>query len=109
MPKYLYVVAAAVSALLVAAPGGLAEAAPSHVLTIGKVGGTAVSKGAVLFASLAPKTMVTVTQPGQKLTCKSATVTAKVVSNPTALGHQGDAGQVHGQRQGRDDQERGGP
>ncbi len=86
MPKYLYVVAAAASALLVAAPMVSAEAATAHVLTIGKAGGTAVSKGDVLFASLAPKTVVVVTEKGQKLTCKSATVTSKVVSNPTAPG-----------------------
>ena len=86
MPKYLYVVAVAASALLIAAPMVPAEAAAAHVLTIGHTGGTAVSKGDVLFASLAPKTVVVVTEPGQKLTCKSATVTAKVVSNPSAPG-----------------------
>jgi hypothetical protein len=86
MPKYLYVVAAAASALLMAAPGAQAEAASAHVLTIGRTGGTAVSKGAVLFASLAPNTVVVVTEGKQKLTCKSATVTSKVVSNPAAPG-----------------------
>jgi hypothetical protein len=63
-----------------------ADAAPAHVLTISKTGGAAVRKGDVLFASLAPKTVVVVTEPGQKLTCKSATVSAKVVSNPSAPG-----------------------
>ncbi len=56
------------------------------MLTIGHKGGPAVRKGDVLFASLAPKTVVVVTESGQKLTCKSATVTAKVVSNPNAPG-----------------------
>ena len=70
-----------------AAPGAQAEAASAHVLTIGKTGGTAVSKGAVLFASLAPNTVVVVTENRQKLTCKSATFTAKVVSNPSAPGN----------------------
>jgi hypothetical protein len=86
MPKYLYVVTAAASALLIAAPAALAQAAPAHVLTLGKAGGPAVSKGDVLVASLAPKTVVVVTQGKQKLTCKSASFTAKVVSNPTAPG-----------------------
>ena len=86
MPKYLYVAAAAASALLIAAPMVPAQAAPAHVLTIGHKGGPAVSKGAVLFASLAPNTVVVVTENGQKLTCKSASFTAKVVTNPSAPG-----------------------
>jgi hypothetical protein len=86
MPKNFYLAAAAASALLIAAPMIPAEAATAHVLTIGKTGGTAVSKGDVLFASLAPKTVVVVSESGQKLTCKSATVTSKVVSNPSAPG-----------------------
>ena len=59
MTKYVYMVAAAASALLIAAPMVPAEAATAHVLTIGKTGGTAVSKGDVLTSGLAKKTTAT--------------------------------------------------
>lgn len=86
MPKYLYVVAVATSALLIAAPMIPAEAATAHVLTIGKTGGTAVSKGAVLTSGLASKTKATFTIGSRTVKCTSAKVTAKVTSNPAASG-----------------------
>jgi hypothetical protein len=86
MRKYLYVVAAATSALLVAAPMVPADAAAAHVLTIGKAGGTAVSKGAVLKSSLAKKTNATFSIGAIKVKCASAAFTGKVTSNPAAAG-----------------------
>ena len=82
MTKYVYVVAAAASALLIAAPMVSAEAATAHVLTIGKTGGAAVSKGAVLKSGLASKTTATFTIGKMTVKCTSASFTAKVTSNP---------------------------
>lgn len=90
MRKHLYLAVAAASALLVAAPTTSANAATSHVLTIGKAGGTAVKPGAVLKVGLAKgaKAIFT-TKLGTKtvtLTCTSAGSTAKVGTNPIAKG-----------------------
>jgi hypothetical protein len=82
LTKYVYMVAAAASALLIAAPMVSAEAATAHVLTIGKTGGTAVSKGAVLTAGLASKTKATFAIGTLTVKCTSATFTTKVTSNP---------------------------
>ncbi|MGO8959966.1 MAG: hypothetical protein ACLQFR_21740 [Streptosporangiaceae bacterium] len=82
MPKYLYMVAAATSALLIAAPMVQADAAAAHVLTIRRTGGTAVSKGAVLKSGLAAKTKATFSIGTTTVTCKSASFTGKVTNNP---------------------------
>ena len=82
MTKYVYMVAAAASALLIAAPMVPAEAATASVLTIGKTGGTAVSKGAVLTSGLASKTSANFTVGKMTVKCTSAKFTAKVTSNP---------------------------
>ena len=82
MTKYVYLVAAAASALLIAAPMVSAEAATAHVLTIGRTGGTAVSKGAVLKSGLASKTKATFTIGTRTVKCTSAALTAKVTNNP---------------------------
>jgi hypothetical protein len=82
LTKYVYMVVAATSALLIAAPMVAAEAAPVSVLTISKTGGTAVSTGAVLTSGLASKTSATFTVGKMTVTCKSATFSGKVTSNP---------------------------
>ncbi|HEY2640728.1 MAG TPA: hypothetical protein VGI66_12705 [Streptosporangiaceae bacterium] len=82
MRKYLYMVAAATSALLIAAPMVPADAAVAHVLTIRKVGGTAVSKGAVLTSGLAKKTTATFSIGTTKVKCGTGAFTGKVTSNP---------------------------
>jgi hypothetical protein len=82
LTKYVYMVAAAASALLIAAPMVQAEAATAHVLTIGKTGGTAVRKGAVLKSGLAKKTTATFTLGTMTVKCTSASFTGKVTSNP---------------------------
>jgi hypothetical protein len=80
--KYFYVGSVVAAALIAALPATAAEAAPAHVLTIGRVGGPAVAVNAVLKASLAPRTTaVFVTNLG-RLTCTRSTFTAKVVANP---------------------------
>src|SRR5215470_15668013 len=56
--KYFYVGAVMATALIAVLPATAAEAAPVHVLTIGKVGGRAVAPGAILKAGLAPRTSV---------------------------------------------------
>ncbi len=86
MTKYVYMVAAAAAALLIAAPMVPAEAAAAHVLTIGHKGGTAVSRGAVLKSGLAKTTKATFTIGKMTVKCTSATLTAKVTSNPAASG-----------------------
>ena len=86
MTKYVYMVAAAASALLIAAPATFAEAATPSVLTIGKTGGPAVSKGDVLTSGLAKKTTATFTVGKMTVNCASATFKGKVTSNPAATG-----------------------
>jgi hypothetical protein len=90
--KYLYLATAAASVAVLAAP--LAASATSttggHVLTVGKAGGNAVKTGAVLKASLAKGTAAVFSMGSgsaqEKLTCKSATFTAKVTANPARPG-----------------------
>ena len=85
MRKYLYPAAVAAFALAVASPA--AEAAPAvHVLTIGKLGGTAVRPGAVLKASLPTGSTAVFRLAAKKVTCKQAAFTATVSSNPNAPG-----------------------
>jgi hypothetical protein len=84
--KYLYLAATvAASAAVVALPATSASAA-GHVLTIKKTGGTAVKKGAVLKASLVKGTTAVFSLGSEKLTCKSASFTAKVTNNPAKPG-----------------------
>ncbi len=89
MRKYLYLATAAASVAVLAAPlaASATTASGGHVLTVGKAGGTAVKTGAVLKASLAKGTTAMFTigsgSKEQKLTCKSASFTAKVTSNPS--------------------------
>lgn len=92
MRKYLYLAMAVASATVLAAPV-VAQAAPSahaHVLTIKKVGGTAVKPGAVLKASLAKgataKFVIGSGASAITITCKSSSFTAKVVKNPLTKG-----------------------
>jgi hypothetical protein len=91
MHKYRYLAMAAGAALVLSLPAGAAlavnaHAAPKPVLTIGKVGGTAVKKGAKLSASLEKGTKVTVSIGTATATCKSASFGATVVKNPSAKG-----------------------
>lgn len=60
----------------------------SAVLTVGKVGGTAVKRGAILKASLKSGTSVTFYAPGTKngVTCKSSSFTDRVTKNPQSPG-----------------------
>jgi hypothetical protein len=91
MPRYRAVVLAAACALALAAPAGAAYAASAAhhaakpVLTVGKKGGAAVKKRAVLEASLAKGTSVTFTiavgSSSLTANCKSSTLTAKVTAN----------------------------
>ncbi len=92
MRKYLYLATAVASAAVLAAPlaASATTASGGHVLTIGKAGGNAVKAKAVLKASLAKGTTALFTMGSggnqQKLTCKSASFTAKVTSNPKKPG-----------------------
>jgi hypothetical protein len=96
MPRYRPVVLAAACALALAAPAGAAYAATAHqaaakpVLTVGKRGGPAVKKGAVLKVSLAKgksATFALKTSFGTfTATCTSSTLQAKVTANPSSRG-----------------------
>jgi len=83
--KYLYLAAVAASAAVLALPATSADAA-GHVLTISKTGGTAVKVGAVLKSGLASGTKAVFAFGTQKLTCKSATISATVKTNPVKPG-----------------------
>jgi hypothetical protein len=90
--KYLYLAMAAAAATVLAAPV-VAQAAPSahaHVLTVKKVGGTAVKPGAALKASLAKGSSAVFSlgsgSAAITIKCKSSSFTAVVVKNPTAPG-----------------------
>lgn len=90
MPKYRYLALAAACAVVLA-PGGVAFAASAHqaakhdVLTIKKVGGTAVKKGATLKASLAPKSSITFTLGDiGSASCSKSSISAKVTSNTSS-------------------------
>jgi len=93
MRKYRHLVLAAASVFVLGMPAGAAYAASAHpavakpVLTIGKKGGPAVKKGAVLTASLARRTSVTVALGSVfTITCKSSRLTDKVTANPSRPG-----------------------
>lgn len=90
MRKYLYAAPLTAAALVLATPAALAHTATprtaTHVLTISKLRGKAVKPGAVLKASLAKGTTVTISLAGNKATCKKASFALKVVTNPAAKG-----------------------
>jgi hypothetical protein len=97
MPRYRLVVLAAACAVALAAPASAAYAATgAHhaggkpVLTVGKKGGSAVKKRAVLKASLAKGTKVTfalmVSGTSYSATCTSSSLKAKVTANPSSRG-----------------------
>ncbi|HUJ07059.1 MAG TPA: hypothetical protein VLX31_13205 [Streptosporangiaceae bacterium] len=86
MRKVLSFAAVAASAVAVVAAVAPAQAATGHVLTVGKAGGTAVKTGAVLKAGLAKGASVVFAAPAETLTCKSASFSAKVKTNPTKPG-----------------------
>jgi hypothetical protein len=91
MHKYRYLAMAAGAALVLSLPAGAALGANAHaaakpVLTIGKVGGTAVKNGAILKASLVKKGTVTFSTKLGNLTCSSSSIVAKVVKNPSKAG-----------------------
>jgi len=82
---------AAASAMLVMVPAAaaLGAAAPHHVLTTGKVGGANVKVGAVLQASLKPRTVLvfaSVSGTAISLKCTKSTITSKVTANPVRPG-----------------------
>jgi hypothetical protein len=97
MPRYRPVVLAAACALALAAPASAAyaataahQAAAKPVLTVGKKGGPAVKKRAVLEASLAKGASVVFTLKSSlgtfKATCSRSTLKAKVTANPSSRG-----------------------
>jgi len=96
MPRYRAVIVAAACALALAAPAGAAYAATAAhhaakpVLTVGKKGGPAVRKRAVLKASLAKgKSAVFAlnTSLGTfTATCTKSTLEVKVTANPSTRG-----------------------
>jgi len=92
MAKYRHLVLAAASVLVLGTPAGAAYAASAHpaaakpVLTIGKKGGPAVKKGAVLKASLARRASANFALGTFKATCKTSSLTAKVTGNPSRPG-----------------------
>jgi hypothetical protein len=89
MRKRILTATAAIVALLAFLPMVTASAATQHaVLTISKVGGPNVRANAVLQASVKSGTKVTFFTPGTKngVSCKSASFTDKVTSNPLVPG-----------------------
>lgn len=92
MPRYRPVVLAAACALALVAPASAAYAATAQhaaakpVLTIGKKGGPAVKKRAVLKASLPKGTDAVFALGSFSATCKSSTLHAKVTANPSSRG-----------------------
>jgi hypothetical protein len=84
MRKYLQAGIVVVSALIVASPAATADAATGHVLT---AGGAAVKVGAVLKAGVAKGSAAVFSLGSEKLTCKAASFSAKVTSNPARPGH----------------------
>jgi hypothetical protein len=93
MPKYRYLALAA-AGVMVLAPTGAAFASSAHqvakkpVLTLSKVGGKAVKKGAKVTSGLAKgsKLVVSFGAVGGA-SCSKSTITAKVTANPNSKGH----------------------
>jgi hypothetical protein len=91
MHKYRYAALATAGLLVLAAPASAAlasthKAAPKPVLTIGKVSGAAVKKGAKISAGLAKGHKVNLMIGGFGSACSKSTFTAKVVKNPASAG-----------------------
>jgi len=92
MPRYRYLAVVAACATLLAMPAAAAQAATARhvtaapVLTTGKVGGTAVKKGAVLSTGLAKGSTLTLGIGAFTATCKSASLSGKVAKNPSSAG-----------------------
>ncbi len=86
MRKYLYLAAAATASAAVVVLPATSALAAGHVLTISKTGGTAVKTGAVLKAGLAKGKTAVFALGTEKLTCKSASFSAKVTANPAKPG-----------------------
>lgn len=80
--KLAVVVAPVVAVALSATPAFAA----GHVLTVGKAGGTAVKTNAVLKAGLVKGTSAVFSLGSEKLTCKTASFSAKVTANPAKGG-----------------------
>jgi hypothetical protein len=95
MPKYRYLALVAAGAMVLA-PGAAyassAHAAAAHkpVLTLSKVGGKAVKKGAKVTAGLAKGTKLVATigsgTSAGSATCSKSSITAKVTANPNSKG-----------------------
>ena len=86
MRKYCYLGTVIVTALIAALPLTSAAAATPHVLTISKLGGTAVKVGAVLKAGLVTRTKATFVSSLGTLSCATSAFSAKVVTNPAKPG-----------------------
>lgn len=88
MYKRVFLTMATTAAMLAVLPIAAASAATPHVLTTGKVGGTAVAVGATLKAPLKTGTKATFVSPGTTtgVTCATASVTDKVTKNPLKPG-----------------------
>jgi len=86
MRKYCYLGTVIVSALIAALPVTSAAAATPHVLTITKLGGTAVKVDAVLKASLVKGTKAVFSSGSGTLSCTQSAFSAKVVTNPAKPG-----------------------
>lgn len=90
MPKYHRYLALAAAGVMVLAPTGAAFASSAHpaakdVLTTGKVGGTAVKKGATLKANLATGKKVTFSLGSiGSASCTKSSISAKVTSNTSS-------------------------
>src|SRR5262245_25476255 len=77
---------AALTAFAVAAPAEAAPAVVHHVLTIRKVGGPNVKKGAILKASLSTGAKAVFASSAGNVTCKVSSFTVKVTNNPPKPG-----------------------
>ena len=93
MPKYRHLILATAGVMVLALPASAAYAASAHpaaskpVLTVGKTGGPAVKKGAVLKAGLVKRTSVSFALGTTfSATCKTSTFKAKVTANPSKPG-----------------------
>src|SRR5262245_34729043 len=90
MRRTLMAAAAAASALVMAvsmaATASASTAVTHHVLSINRTNGTSVKVGAVLKASLKPKTKAVFTSGGITVRCSKSSFTAKVTANPAVPG-----------------------
>jgi len=77
---------AALTAFAVAAPAEAAPAVVHHVLTIRRVGGPNVKKGAILKANLSTGAKAVFASSAGKVTCKVSSFTVKVIINPPKPG-----------------------